>query len=215
MSYVESLFGHQSEIHSVDTFAGERAVTCGGDGTVRLWEISDETQLVFRGHRASIDCCKVVGESHVISGSQDGTIALWNTARKRPVCTRVACGASAGSGRSGSVVPAAGAPQIHPTGIPWVTSVAALRNSDVVASGASDGFVRLWQVNFKRQLLSSEPLSMIPVPGFVNGMEFASSGKFIFCGVGQEHRLGRWKRINGAKNGVCVIPLPLDAHTSE
>jgi len=195
MAYVESLFGHQSEIHAVDTFAGERAVTCGGDGTVRLWEVADETQLVFRGHRASIDCCAAVGESHVISGSQDGTIALWNTARKRPVCTRTACGS-----------PAAGALAAQNNhSLPWITSVAALRNSDIVASGASDGFVRLWQVNFKRQLLSSECVAMFPVAGFVNGMAFAPSGKFIFCGVGQEHRLGRWERIKSAKNGVCVI----------
>ena len=50
MGYVETLFGHQDFVMSVDSLRGETAVTCGGrDRTVRYWKIVDETQLVFRG----------------------------------------------------------------------------------------------------------------------------------------------------------------------
>lgn len=50
MGYVETLFGHQDFVMSVDSLRGETAVTCGGrDRTVRYWKIIDETQLVFRG----------------------------------------------------------------------------------------------------------------------------------------------------------------------
>jgi ribosomal RNA-processing protein 9 len=50
MGYVETLFGHQDFVMSIDSLRGETAVTCGGrDRTVRFWKVVDETQLVFRG----------------------------------------------------------------------------------------------------------------------------------------------------------------------
>ena len=50
MGYVETLFGHQDFVMSIDSLREETAVTCGGrDRTVRYWKIIDETQLVFRG----------------------------------------------------------------------------------------------------------------------------------------------------------------------
>ena len=50
MGYVETLFGHQDFVMSIDSLRGEAAVTCGGrDRTVRYWKVVDETQLVFRG----------------------------------------------------------------------------------------------------------------------------------------------------------------------
>lgn len=50
LGYVETLFGHQDFVTSIDSLRGETAVTCGGrDRTVRYWKIVDETQLVFRG----------------------------------------------------------------------------------------------------------------------------------------------------------------------
>lgn len=50
MGYVETLFGHQDFVMSIDSLRGETAVTCGGrDRTVRYWKVVDETQLVFRG----------------------------------------------------------------------------------------------------------------------------------------------------------------------
>ncbi|GAA6060021.1 hypothetical protein JCM10212_001179 [Sporobolomyces blumeae] len=49
-SYVETLFGHQDCIQSIDALRGELAVTAGGrDKTVRYWKVMEESQLVFRG----------------------------------------------------------------------------------------------------------------------------------------------------------------------
>jgi ribosomal RNA-processing protein 9 len=50
MGYVETLFGHQDTIVSVDALRGETAVTAGArDRTLRYWKIPEESQLVFRG----------------------------------------------------------------------------------------------------------------------------------------------------------------------
>ena len=92
----------------------------------------------------------------------------------------------------------------------WISAVGSLRYTNLVASGSSNGEVILWKIgaNF-RELV---PVQRIPVVGVVNSLEFSSTGKYLICGVGQEHRLGRWQRIPEAKNSVLVIPLSFAAH---
>ncbi|XP_009572207.1 PREDICTED: U3 small nucleolar RNA-interacting protein 2-like, partial [Fulmarus glacialis] len=41
-------------------------------GTVRLWKIPEESQLVFYGHQGSIDCIQLINEEHMVSGADDG-----------------------------------------------------------------------------------------------------------------------------------------------
>ncbi|KAJ3411630.1 pre-rRNA processing protein [Chytridiales sp. JEL 0842] len=50
LSYVETLFGHQDHVQSIDTMVQERCVTAGTrDKTCRLWKLVEESQLIFRG----------------------------------------------------------------------------------------------------------------------------------------------------------------------
>lgn len=50
MGYVETLFGHQDVITSVDSLRSETALSCGArDKSVRFWKVVEENQLVFRG----------------------------------------------------------------------------------------------------------------------------------------------------------------------
>jgi ribosomal RNA-processing protein 9 len=52
MGYIETLFGHQAPVLSLDALLKETAVSVGGrDKTVRFWKVSEESQLVFRGGR--------------------------------------------------------------------------------------------------------------------------------------------------------------------
>ncbi len=49
-AYLETLFGHQDCIASLDALRGELVISAGGmDKTVRYWKIPEESQLVFRG----------------------------------------------------------------------------------------------------------------------------------------------------------------------
>ncbi|XP_038668121.1 U3 small nucleolar RNA-interacting protein 2, partial [Scyliorhinus canicula] len=191
-AYVETLFGHQDAITGLDSLSRERCVTAGGrDRTVRVWKIVEEAQLVFHGHESSIDCIQLINEEYMISGADDGSLALWTVTKKKPlVMVRTAHGIH-------------GDPGIQQPN--WITSVTALLNSDLVASGSHDSKIRLWKCGegFKRL----EPLFDIPMVGFVNSLKFSSSGDFLVAGVGQEHRLGRWWRLKEAKNGIYIIPL--------
>ncbi|KAL3058751.1 hypothetical protein OYC64_010822 [Pagothenia borchgrevinki] len=191
-AYVETLFGHQDAITGLDCLSRECCVTSGGrDRSVRVWKIPEESQLVFHGHEGSIDCIQLINEEHMVSGADDGSVGLWSVNKKRPLST-----VKQAHGRHGE----AGLQQAH-----WVSSVAALQNSDTVASGSHNSEVKLWMCGQNYRKL--EPLFSVPVCGFVNSLKFSSSGQFLVAGVGQEHRLGRWWRLKEAKNGIYIIPL--------
>lgn len=191
-AYVETLFGHQDVITGLDSLSRECCVTAGGrDGTVRVWKIAEESQLVFHGHEGSIDCVQLINEEHMITGADDGSVSLWSVNKKKPLVT-----VKKAHGCHGDV----GLEQPH-----WITSVAALQNSDTVASGSHNSQVQIWKCGHNYRGLES--LFTVPVSGFVNSLKFSSSGQFIVAGVGQEHRLGRWWRLKEAKNGIYIIPL--------
>ncbi|KAL9838983.1 LOW QUALITY PROTEIN: U3 small nucleolar RNA-interacting protein 2 [Geothlypis trichas] len=196
-AYVETLFGHQDVITGLDSLT-ECCVTAGGrDGTVRLWKIPG-SQLVFSGHQGSIDCIPI-NEEHMVSGADDGSVALWGLTKKKPLVLRQAHGEQ-GEG-------------LQPC---WISAVAALRNSDLLATGSHSGSVKLWKCGEGFRKL--EHLLDIPLVGFVNSLKFSAAGDFLVAGIGQEHgtvpppavatcRLGRWWRIKEAKNSICIIPL--------
>ncbi|GAA6083261.1 U3 small nucleolar RNA-interacting protein 2 isoform X1 [Tachysurus ichikawai] len=127
----------------------------------------------------------------MVSGGDDGCLSVWSVSRKKPLTT-----VKQAHGLHGDV----GLEEPY-----WVSSVAALQNSDTIASGSHNASVQLWKCGLGFRGL--EPLFTIPVNGFVNSLKFSNTGKFLVAGVGQEHRLGRWWRIKEAKNGLYIIPL--------
>lgn len=49
MGFVETLFGHETPILSIDALMRETAVSAGGrDKSVRFWKVQESTHLVFR-----------------------------------------------------------------------------------------------------------------------------------------------------------------------
>lgn len=126
LTYVETLFGHQDKVLSVDSLAKERCISCGGrDRTLRVWKIVEESQLVFNGtHLDSIDCVCLLNEEYFFSGSSDASLSLWHINKKKPILTQK---------------------NAHANGtLNWICAVAACANSDLLASGSDDGFLRLW-----------------------------------------------------------------------
>uniref|UniRef100_UPI0037E85C91 U3 small nucleolar RNA-interacting protein 2 isoform X2 n=1 Tax=Semicossyphus pulcher TaxID=241346 RepID=UPI0037E85C91 len=147
-AYVETLFGHQDAITGLDSLSRERCVTAGGrDRSVRVWKIAEESQLVFHGHEGSIDCIQLINEEHMITGADDGSVSLWSVNKKKPLST-----VKQAHGCHGD----AGLEQPH-----WVASVAALQNSDTVASGSHNSQVQLWKCGHNYRGL--EPLFSVPV----------------------------------------------------
>jgi len=141
MSYVETLYGHQDHIISLDSLDKDRVLSCGSrDRSVRLWKVADESQLVFQGVKEmeSIDCVAHLTESNFVSGAQDSTLALWDSLKKKPIVA---------------------IKNAH--GDAWITSVAALRFGDLVASGSYDGVVKTWLCKPKDRRL--QPVTIPPL----------------------------------------------------
>ncbi|KAH8285469.1 hypothetical protein KR054_009694 [Drosophila jambulina] len=196
MAYVESLFGHQTGVTSIDALSRERAITAGGsDCSLRIWKITEESQLIYNGHRDSIECVKLINDEHFVSGGMDGAISLWSALKKKPICTTQV---AHGMGDNGVAN--------------WITALAVVVNTDLVATGSCDGCVRLWQTNPNARKL--QQIQSIPIAGFINGLAFNADGTQLFVAVGQEHRLGRWWRHKEAKNQVVVVDIKLQSATS-
>ncbi|XP_063222650.1 U3 small nucleolar RNA-interacting protein 2 [Bacillus rossius redtenbacheri] len=190
MCYVETLFGHQADVTAIDALHRERALSAGGrDGTVRLWKIVEESQLIFNGHKGSIDSVKLINEDHFITCGDDGQLCLWGNLKKKPLCiVNNAHGISESNEEAN-----------------WVSSIAALVNTDLVASGSHDGHVRLWKCGSGFRELTC--VMQVPVTGFVNALCFTSDGSHLIAAVSKEHRFGRWWTIKEAKNAIVIIPL--------
>lgn len=120
MAYIESLFGHQAPIAGIDALSRERAITAGGfDCTIRIWKIAEESQLIYSGQRGNIEHVRLINEENFLSAGADGSLAVWSAMKKKPLCVR-----ELAHGRS----PTNGEPN-------WISAIAAVVNSDVIASG--------------------------------------------------------------------------------
>ncbi|GFP78813.1 U3 small nucleolar RNA-interacting protein 2 [Phtheirospermum japonicum] len=204
-TYINTLFGHQSEVLTIDSLRKER--------------VPEESQLVFRAPASSLECCCFINNDEFLSGSDDGSIEQWNVLRKKPVHIVKNAHASFSENKSESnnydglanghkENEGHDSLRLGSTALSWVNSVAVCRSSDLAASGAGNGSVRLWAIENESKGL--RPLFELSLDGFVNSLAFAKSGKFLIAGVGQEPRLGRWGRVADAKNGVLLHPLKLE-----
>lgn len=239
MAYVDTLFGHQSDVVGIAPQRRERCVTVGRDRTCRFWKVAEDSQLIFRPNPGAgqLECCAFTSPDTWITGSDDGTVSLWSTTKKRAVMSWSGMHGFGGLGGSAHGIAApkfsteeevdaavstrAAAQELcgvsaqtvaAPEGVSnagrWVNSVAVARGADLCASGAGDGAIRLWRVSDEPGR-QLMPLWCLPARGFVNALAIASSGRFVLAGMGQEPRGGRWARDAQAKNGLLLHRLKL------
>lgn len=132
---------------------------------------------------ASLDAIAMINDKMYVSGSESGSLSLWSANKKKPIYNV----RDAHNGK-------------------WITATASLSSTDLIASGSSDGALRLWRVDVDDQYV--EEVAHLSVNGYINGLAFGGSGKVCVAAVGNEHRLGRWEKIKGAKNGLQIVRLP-------
>jgi len=236
MAYVDTLFGHQSELNGIDAHKRERCATVSSDRTLRAWKVAEDSQLVFRPAMNddkrkdyAMECVASVSHDHWITGARDGAVSLWSASKKKPLSTfSNVHGYDEPIGlpknweeEDGEIVLAdrmatqeflnLSVEDRNRGGCGYlassVVSAAVGRGTNLCATGAGDGTIRLWKATPGEKDTALEPKHSLPQRGFVNGLAIASSGKFLLAGVGQEPRLGRWGRDAGAKNGVVMHRL--------
>ncbi|CAI0641433.1 putative WD repeat-containing protein [Colletotrichum fructicola] len=253
LAYIETLFGHQDEIVDIDALAQERCVSVGArDRTARLWKVAEETQLVFRGgavdkksrpdvdprslpHEGSMDRVAMIDDELFVTGSDNGSLALWGVTKKKPIfILPMAHGLeeplrpdeiSADHNPDSSLVPP---PQPR-----WITALKTIPYSDVILSGSWDGCIRVWRLSEDKRkieaagVLTSEAerasksapngksADVCGLKGVINDIAIfergdrGQDGVCVVAAVGKEHRLGRWQMKKGkGKNGGYVFEVP-------
>lgn len=235
---LEILYGHQDNITGISALGRETCVSVGSrDKTAMFWKISEESRLTFRGGDAekkrkkddadsepqapfhaegSIDVVSMVDESHFVTGSDNGNVALWALSKKKPCFTeRVAHGLvpafnpNEASAEVSQEVARLQIPQRQPY---WITAVYAVPFSDVFVTGSYSGEVRMWRLdreNFRR----FAPLGSIAVKGCVvdiDGAEVTDEKKLVlYVATSKEHRLGRWLGKIEGRNALTVVTFSL------
>ncbi|KAL4586981.1 hypothetical protein LXL04_011629 [Taraxacum kok-saghyz] len=211
-TYITTLFGHQSDVLTIDCLRKERVLTVGRDRTMHLWKVPEESQLVFRASSSSLECCCFINNDEFLSGSDDGSIEHWSVLKKKPLHIVKNAHPSFIPTKPDNLNLSNGNHEDLPEKVcasvnSWVSCVSVCRGSDLAASGAGNGVVRLWEIESDGK--GVRPLFELPLDGYVNSLAFAKSGKFLVAGVGKEPRLGRWGSHPGARHGVMVHPLQL------
>jgi ribosomal RNA-processing protein 9 len=133
MTYVETLYGHQSPIVAIGCANKNRPVSIARDRTVRVWKVEEDSHLVYRGGGdvGSAECLSAIQDGWFVTGHDDGRLLLWKEEKKRPVGDVITAAHGLSNGVTRSVI-----------------SCGALALSDVLATGSNDGYLRLWKVSW-------------------------------------------------------------------
>ena len=196
---------------------GKHLASAGDDQTIRLWDMDnllaslnnrssgvaeelDETEtprnqspIVLQGHISPIwSICFSPDSTHLVSGSEDGTVRLWHVADLLP---------------SGPSQP----DRILLGHNDWIRSVRFNSDGTVLASGSEDGTIRLWDTD------TGQTLATIQGQGKkISSVCFSADGKFLASGGDSqtvsllEAHSGRTaKKIHGYANwaySICFSP---------
>ncbi|KAI9149278.1 WD domain, G-beta repeat containing protein [Paramyrothecium foliicola] len=236
LAYIETLFGHQDAVVDIDALAAERCVSVGArDRTARLWKVAEETQLVFRGgavdkkqrpgvnprsllHEGSMDRIAMIDDDLFVTGSDNGSLALWSVQKKKPVYIEpIAHGidraldpkeASAEEHPDSSIVP--------PPTPRWITALKAVPYSDIILSGSWDGQIRVWRLSEDKRKL--EPLATLGGHGQpdeepqTNGTSSHSQPSVNRPLRGVINDIDIFERGDRGKDGLCVVAAVSKEH---
>ena len=181
--------GHTDWINSV-SFApdGTKLATGSQDKTVKLWEVDTGENIdTLIGHKDEVRCVAFSPDStKLASGSMDHTIKLWDVETGRYVDT---LGRSASTSTTtqifwsvlGRITNAGG----HTF---WVNSVAFSPDGTTLASGSSDGTVKLWQVKTGKNVGT-----LVSFGGISNPVAFSPDGEIIACTSDRHGEVKLWE----------------------
>lgn len=192
----------------------------------------------------SLDTVSCLDEETFVSGSDGGTLSLWSIHRKKPIFSlpnahgkTLTFEESETNGETHqkffgsttcysrdiitrenienekwSMFELSKMISIAPN---WISAVAARLNSDLIATGSCEGFIRFWKVDksqFPRKSLqlvySLDCCSQSG--GWINSLRFSKCGGYLVASIGREPKCGRWQTFSGkkkSKNSLILIEV--------
>jgi ribosomal RNA-processing protein 9 len=240
---LEILYGHQDNISDISALAKETCVSVGcRDKTAMFWKIAEETRLTFRGgdhekknkkknsddpsvgestafyNEGSIEVVSMNDESHFVTGSDNGNIALWSLAKKKPLhVQRLAHGLQPqmtpekASGETSIQIASHQVPKPLPY---WITAIHAIPFSDVFITGSNNGSIKVWKLGhdgFRSFELIGEISNVKGVVTAIEAVEIPQEKKLaIYVLVSKEHKFGRWlDSVSGGRNALVSFTVSI------
>lgn len=188
MCYMDSHYGHQSDILGLDSYSGNRMLSCGLDRHVIFWKVNEDSELLYKNEKHSSDTINVINNQFFVTSSIDNVIDLWIMNKKRPIFTMENCH------RDSS----------------WILSTANIRNSDLFCSGSYDGQLNMYQLNKEKKNFSMIK-TFDNMPGCLNNIKFSNvrgqdfNNTMLAVSHSKEERLGRWHVQPKVKDGITII----------
>ena len=150
----EILIPHESNAREIAFSTDGNWLAADGDNhNIYIWDISTESKIyTLTGHEGKISGLAFRRNGDLISGSEDGTVRLWNVSEER---------------------------ELHQLqdGFGQVTSIALSPDEQQVVFGATDGTLRLWEVD-----TALPPRPFIGHEDVVLSVDFSSDGQQIVSG---------------------------------
>jgi len=145
--------------------------------------LKDDNHLLFKTPKdlTSVECLYQASNSHFLGGCGGGTLCLWGSGQRRPVCVKR--GAHEGE--------------------MWVSAIAGVPMSNLVTTGSGDGFIKFW--SFRTREREIVEVGRLEAEGFVNALQFSStSTPFLVSSSNREPRLGRWYVNKQAQQCISI-----------
>jgi len=179
MAYMDTHYGHHSDVLALDAYSKDRVVSCSLDRQVIFWKINEDSELMYSSPVHTVDTINVINSQFFLTGSSDNAIDLWIMNKKKPVCSLEG---------------------IHKQDS-WILSTDSVRNSDLFASGSYDGQVAVY--GFRKQKKDFGVLGRFKgLPGCINALKFSharsadiltkNTSLSLAVTHSKEERLGRW-----------------------
>ncbi len=227
--------GHTDQVHSVCvTPDGSRIVSGSEDGTIRVWNMNNlnERPVVLRGHTGTVDSVYVTPQashkatpgtadgSKMISGSDDGTIRVWdmNNLTEPPVVlisdtnwnsvcvtpdgSRIVLGNGDGTIRVWDMNNLTEPPVMLTGHTEWVCSVCITPDGSKIVSGSFDRTVCIWNMNN----LDESPVMLTGHTGSCSVCVTPDSSKIV--SYGDDGTIRVWDM-----NNLTEPPVMLTGHT--
>ncbi|CAN6674287.1 ribosomal RNA-processing protein 9 [Trichomonascus vanleenenianus] len=162
----------------------------------------------------SIDCCSMIEDQLFVTGSDNGNVALWSLSKKKPLYIE-----REAHGRDDAMNPSQVTASKNADGVEipvpqprYITSIYAIPYSDIFFTGSWSGDIRVWKLSDDHRKFSQ--IASIPcAKGVINriaGTEAGLKGKethCVFAAISKEHRMGRWLKVPGGKNGFVTAVI--------
>lgn len=77
----------------------------------------------------------------------------------------------------------------------------------LVASGSCDSEIKIWKLSKSKGVYELNLHQSFECPGFVNDLRFTNDGSKLLAACGQEHKSGRWWKLQGSKNCLRIFKI--------